>query len=906
MQTEIDRLRSALDGRYTLERELGEGGMATVFLAQDLKHARKVALKVLKPELSAVVGEQRFLSEIRTTAGLQHPHILPLHDSGSADGLLYYVMPYVEGETLREKLGREKQLPIGEAIRITTAVAGALQAAHDHGIVHRDIKPGNILLSRGEPLVADFGIAIAVGAGNGSRLTETGLSLGTPYYMSPEQGLGEHVGPASDVYSLAAVLYEMLTGDPPYMGSTAQAVLGQIIAGAEVSATKARPSVPANVDSAIRKALEKLPADRFTKATEFASALADSSFRYGAAAAVSSARGSGAWKVATGVLSLALVGALALQLRPDRPLPVLKTILDPTTTGLEASWASHVAISPDGTKLVVPVTRPDGTVQLGLRTWESLEVTLLPGTEGARNVVFSPDGEWIVFATGTDIVKRPVLGGSTITLAKDADPARVAIAWLPDGKIWYEQTVTTAEGFRRVVEISEDGGAILRHVFASTKEVILPVWIEALPEGQGALVVSCRGVMRACTVDDADLILLDSKFAEVKVLAEGVAKAWYVKSGHVVYVTSDGRVLARDFDPSSFQHGASAIPLFDGVRIGVGTADIALAPDGTLLYVTGAGIAAEESELVWVDRAGKATPVDTSAAYERFAGVALSPDDRTVATSLSKTTRELSDVYVKELPDGPLQLLTPGGRDAVWVAGGDSLLYQARRTQFIMRRIARNGSAPPGDSVFGLQGKAVADMEFTPDGRFAVFLHYDIGNAPGSGRVGSLEVPTGRVDLAAFASGDARQSFLDLSPDGRFLAYASSESGLNQVYVRSFPAAGAGQVQVSTGNSGGNPIWSRGTKELFYIQFATDGSGQMMVAEYSADNSFRVVSRRQLFPVRGLRLGQGRTAKPYDVTRDGQRFLMVRPAPSGGVGTQERLVLVRNWFTELGQLVGGR
>jgi serine/threonine protein kinase len=163
--------------------------MATVFLAQDLKHARKVALKVLKPELSAVVGEQRFLSEIRTTARLQHPHILPLHDSGSADGLLYYVMPYVEGETLRERLEREKQLPIDEALRITTAVAGALQAAHDQGIVHRDIKPGNILLSRGEPLVADFGIAIAVGAGSRSRLTETGLSLGTPYYMSPEQGL---------------------------------------------------------------------------------------------------------------------------------------------------------------------------------------------------------------------------------------------------------------------------------------------------------------------------------------------------------------------------------------------------------------------------------------------------------------------------------------------------------------------------------------------------------------------------------------------------------------------------------------------------------------------------------------------------------------------------------------------
>jgi eukaryotic-like serine/threonine-protein kinase len=672
------------------------------------------------------------------------------------------------------------------------------------------------------------------------------------------------------------------------------------------SATKARPSVPANVDAAIRKALQKLPADRFTKATQFAAALADSSFRYGAAAGVASARGAGVWKAATGVFALALVGVLAVQQRPDPDLPVLKTILDPNTTGLGASWASHVAISPDGTKLVVPVERQDGTVQLGLRTWESLEVTLLPGTEGARNVVFSPNGEWIAFATGTDIVKRPVVGGSTITIAKDADPARVAIDWLPDGKIWYEQTVTTSEGFRRVVEISEDGGAVLRHIFASTKQILLPVWIDALPDGQGALVVSCRGELKACTVDDADLILLDSKFAEVKVIAEGVAKAWYLKSGHVVYVTSDGRVLARAFDPSSFQLGAGAVPLFDGVRIGVGTADIALGADGTLLYVTGTGIAAEEAELVWVDRAGNATPVDTSASYDQFGGVALSPDGRTVATSISKTAGAVSDVYVKELPDGPLQRLTQtGGRDPTWVAGGDSVLYQARTGQFMMRRIARNGNAPPGDSVLGIQGQGIIDMQFTPDGRFAAFLHYDVGNGPATGRMGTLDVSTGRVALSVLGSGGA-QSYLDLSPDGRFLAYGSIESGLNQVYVRSFPAPGAGHVQVSGGNSANHPIWSRGTKELFFVQFSTDGSGQMMVAEYATDNGFRVVSRRPLFPVKGLRLGQGQTLQPYDVSRDGRRFLMVRSAPSGAVGAKERLVLVRNWFTELARTIGGQ
>ena len=274
MSDPVSRLNAALEGRYAIERELGEGGMATVYLADDLKHERKVALKVLKPELAAVVGAERFLAEIKTTANLTHPHILPLFDSGEADSFLFYVMPHVEGETLRDWIDRVKQLPVDEAVALVSKVAGALQHAHEHGVIHRDIKPGNILLQDGEPLVADFGIALAVGAAGGGRLTETGLSLGTPYYMSPEQATGDQVvGASTDTYALGSVLYEMLVGEPPYPGTTAQSVLGKIIAGKPVSATDERPSIPANVDAAVRKALEKLPADRFTSAQEFVRAL---------------------------------------------------------------------------------------------------------------------------------------------------------------------------------------------------------------------------------------------------------------------------------------------------------------------------------------------------------------------------------------------------------------------------------------------------------------------------------------------------------------------------------------------------------------------------------------------------------------------------------------------------------
>jgi serine/threonine-protein kinase len=250
--------------------------MATVFLAQDVKHNRPVALKVLKPELAAVVGAERFLSEIETTANLQHPHILSLYDSGEADTFLYYVMPYIEGETLRERLERERQLPVPEAIGIAVSLAGALDHAHRKGVIHRDIKPANILLQDGQPILADFGIALAVGSAGGARLTETGLSVGTPYYMSPEQATGDqHIGPASDIYAIACVLYEMLVGEPPFPGSTAQAVLGRIISGEATPATEHRPAIPANVDSAIRRGLEKIAADRFATADEFGKALQD-------------------------------------------------------------------------------------------------------------------------------------------------------------------------------------------------------------------------------------------------------------------------------------------------------------------------------------------------------------------------------------------------------------------------------------------------------------------------------------------------------------------------------------------------------------------------------------------------------------------------------------------------------
>ena len=457
MSEPTDRLSAALADRYRLERELGQGGMATVYLAEDLKHHRPVAIKVLRPELAAVLGADRFVQEITTTAALQHPHILPLFDSGSADGFLYYVMPYIEGETLRTKLDREKQLGVDEAVKITTEVADALDYAHRHGVIHRDIKPENILLHDGRPMVADFGIALAVSAAAGGRMTETGMSLGTPHYMSPEQATAEkEITGRSDVYSLASVLYEMLTGQPPHLGGSAQQIIMKIIAEPVAAVTTLRKSVPPNVAAAVSKALEKLPADRFSSAREFADALADPHFAERAPEAGARPAGAGPWKrrfyIATGACCvLALVALVLLLGRGSPPLGTEMSVVQHTFARefvLQARWA------PDGKTIVYSairsgltprlyVVRPDypAPQPLGPDSVQLLAVSSTGELALLTHAQFR--GHRICFGT---LARMPLGGGAP----RDVLDGVVEADWSPDGSQLAVTRLDTADATMRL------------------------------------------------------------------------------------------------------------------------------------------------------------------------------------------------------------------------------------------------------------------------------------------------------------------------------------------------------------------------------------------------------------------------------------------------------------------------
>jgi serine/threonine protein kinase len=911
MSDAVTRLNAALQGRYRIERELGAGGMATVYLARDEKHNRNVALKVLKPELAALVGAERFLAEIETTANLQHPHILPLFDSGEADGFLFYVMPYVEGETLRDRLDRVRQLPVDEAVSIAKAVAQALQHAHDRGVIHRDIKPGNILIQDGQPVVSDFGIALAVGAGGGARLTETGLSVGTPYYMSPEQATGDvAVGPATDIYALGCVLYEMLIGDPPYIGSSAQAVLGKIIQGTPVSATGVRKSVPPHVDAAIRRALEKLPADRFASAQDFAKALGDQHFQWGGSAAASvGSSGRPAWRPVALALGGVVVGLVVATVwssgsRSEGPRESLvRFTIDPPETlpFIQLPGIPDVAISPDGRLMIyMGLNAARSGTQLNVRALDQPTVMPLRGGENGGEPFFSPDGAWVGFVdAGTRLLRKVSSAGGAVVDLIEAPTGIFGASWGPDDRIVFG---TQGGG---LFQVSAEGGeaVALTSLGPDEQEHLWPAHLEG--EQAVVFVVNPTG---GTPLADGQLAVLDLESGEIAQLGVQGTSPRYVSTGHLLYAASDGSLRAVPFDPRSREVTGSPVPLVESVATGVsGAADYSVSRAGRLVYAGGAPPVDGPSpwQLVWVDREGRedALPVPTRPyTYPR-----VSPDGRTVAVSVLRRVETddaqviARDLWVYDVLSGAGQRLTYDdelNQVPIWTPDGSRILFSSTRDAprpasysggwlGNVYSVPADGSGPAQRMTTSEDNQVLTGI--APDRRALYTKAID-----GATHWEIMMLPTdGSGEPRPLVTGPFRRGSGDISPDGRWLAYRSDETGEFEIYVQPFPGPGA-RVPVSIGG-GDEPVWSADSRELFYL----GADDMMMAATISGTSAPQVTERRALFSA-GVYRRAGGNPRQYHVAPDG-RFLMMR-VPGLGEDASE-LTVVLNWFEELRERV---
>ena len=883
--TTLDRLSAALADRYRIERELGQGGMATVYLAEDLRHKRRVAVKVLKPELVAVLGVERFVHEITTTAALQHPHILPLFDSGAADGFLYYVMPFIDGETLRGMLDRETQLGIEESVRITANVADALDYAHRHGVIHRDIKPENILLHDGRPMVADFGIALALSAAAGGRMTETGLSLGTPHYMSPEQATAEKdLTNRSDIYSLGSVLYEMLTGDPPHTGASAQQIIMKIVTEEAQPVTKLRKAVPPNVAAAVSKAIEKLPADRFATAREFGEALTNAGYRRPADEGTGAeSPAAGRWKSlafgAFGVAAACAALALWAWTRPEPPRPVTRLAI----AFPDSQVPQAMELSEDGARLVYAAPNAGGTVQLWVKERNRADAVPIAGTDDPQGFTLSPDGRWLAFVQDRKLRTMPIGGGAATTVADSVFFG--GVAWLDDGTLFY-----TSQRFE-LMSVPAAGGAPVA-VWKPEAAARAPVFHNPLPENRGVLFTACSGV---CAL--AELHVFDRKTGEVKSLIPEVLQGWYLPTGHLAYVSREGQVFVVEFDLATLEISGSSVPVMSGVALISGVLpNFAVSATGTVVVQRREALGqAGRADLVWVDRSGRRTPVDSTWSFTlQYSlgnnGWSLSPDGKRLAIGLATSSGE--DIWIRELPTGPLSRLTfdtagesrprwsPDGRSVTYISAGDFSLRQ------------RRADGTGGEEVLTRAGRIIEG--FWAVDRASLILR--IGGEAGPGERDVVSVRPGAGDtvrpLAANPAFD--ESAPALSPDGRWLAYQSDESGTSEVYIRPFPDTEAGRWQVSV-DGGQAPLWARSGRELFFV----DARRNMVAVSVDSGDSPGLGERRVLFPFGlDLYLNDPEYYTPFDISLDDQRFLMVRQASVADTG-RANFVLIENWFEEL-------
>jgi len=733
-------------------------------------------------------------------------------------------------------------------------------------------------------MVADFGIALAVRSAGGTRMTETGMSLGTPHYMSPEQAMGEReITARSDVYALGAITYEMLVGEPPFTGPNAQSIVAKVLTEMPRPLLPKRHTIPPQVEAAVLMALEKLPADRFSSAAEFAEGLA------GRGSVTASTRpmhgvgspGAAKWRRnfwIAAVLAIVFLGIAVWSWMKGRSstAPLSRQYVMAGTGLAVTTNVPSLALSPDGSNLVFVASVPNGPLYLKRRA--ELNPVPLPGTEGGTNPVFSPDGEWIAFTAGSHLRKVRVAGGSAINVADSAGSGVFAgVAWLDDNTMVY-----VASSLVTMMRVSADGGVSTG--VASTQVTALrgrgagdPV---ALPGSRGVLFKVCTS---GCVTMDVNV--LDLRTGQQKLLIPGAAHAWYIGDGRLLYVQPSGAALVAPFDLDKLELTGAGVPILDGILVSNGYPELAWSPSGALVYLAGTGGTAD-NEVVRATRDGVATVVDT-AWFGAFNSLDLSPDGRRVAVGVGSTDGGLN-IWIKQLDHGPFSRLTFGGRDRrpVWSPDGRRVAFIRDTTFGLVLAHASDGSGPDVPLVH--MDQLIQEIVWSPDARWIV-VRTDNGG-PGAGDIlgRRLDGDSTPVSLAASQFTELHPT---ISPDGRWLAYASNESGAYEVYVRPFPNASAGRWQVSVGG-GVMPRWSRDGRELFFV----DATTRMMAVSVTTQPGFAVGAPKPLFDGNNFRLDAFHPS--FDLLPDRQ-FLMNRPYHSSANAGPPRIVWVDNWLSDL-------
>ncbi len=797
----IERLSAALADRYTLDRELGAGGMATVYLAHDIRHHRQVAIKVLRPELAAVIGAERFLSEIRTTANLQHPHILPLFDSGEADSFLFYVMPFVEGESLRDRLTKQTQLPVAEAVRITTEIGSALDYAHRHGVIHRDIKPENVMLHDGRALVADFGIALAASSA-GSRMTETGMSLGTPTYMSPEQAMGERTLDArTDIYALGCVLYEMLVGDPPFLGSTAQAIVAKVMTEKPAPPSRHRDTVPEHIDDAVLQALEKLPADRFATAAEFIAALGGGTISRTAARPTRQTVASRRWRIASGVLGattlgLAALAAWALTHGAGAVGPSVYDVATPDSArvsfinsasriGTYGAVSRSVGISQNGEFAVYVALQQDSVGMLWYRSLLTDETRPIPGTAGASAPRVSPDGSQVAYFGADQVMVVSLAGGLPRPVAPITQSAM--LGWLTDTEI-----LALGSDGDRALWISPGGGEPRERAIVRCP---LGVWAPTI----GELLCSFNGA--------AQTINLETRVTnQVRVMQpDGTpggplagSEFRLIEGQYLVFISSDGVLSAARYDAAT--HLAQrVVALQSGVRReALGQAQFDIAGNGTLIYAPGIDVTVGRL----VRRAPGAVPEALPIEPANFQRYDLSRDGRWLATVVQGPALNELRIYDLRTGQHTVWQRAESIRHPMWSPDGQSIVFTSRTANqwSVLRGSPGSGSIPDTVARFPADGANFDPLGYVDE---ATVIAQDWARST----VVRFD-PRSTAAVMDTVLTDAR--FPNVSSNRQLIVYQATEA--SRIVVTTFPLPGR-RWQIAS--QGVEPIWISPSTVLF-------------------------------------------------------------------------------------------